>query len=348
MNRPNNLILASLLSAALGAAAASCAVDGGVREGGAPAAPPSMPAGKIGLAPQLRVFFDELEPHGDWILVEPHGWVFRPRVNTVAWRPYRDGRWAPSYSYGWVWESDEPFGWITDHYGFWFHDEFQGWVWQPYGAWAPAWVAWVEVGDFVGWAPLPPEGAGEEPRLPDGTFTYVSRRALGAGSTARASFVRDIPDDPDGVRPIDRIASHQGVYWNAGPDPAEILGPAGADRLRADERDGRLVPIPVGQNPVKDPPPLRLSLLEERTTRAWSEARRELLAERARRAGARPGGPAGGTKPAPATAPADSARTRIKPSPAGPDSAVAPADSLRRMIRGMRPGAQRPSRPGSR
>jgi len=346
VNRRNSLVLSSMLLVWLAAGATSCAVGGGAPGGSPGASPPSWPASKVGLPAQLRVFHDELEPHGDWVLVEPHGWVFRPRVNTVAWRPYRDGRWAPSYSYGWVWESDEPFGWITDHYGFWFRDEFQGWVWKPYGAWAPAWVAWVQVGDFVGWSPLPPEGAPDTPSSPDGAFTYVSRQSLGgAGAAARASFVRDIPDDPAGVRPIDRVSSHQGIYWNAGPDPKDILGPAVAERLRLDERDGRIAPPGAGAHLMKEQPPVRLAFLEQRTTRAWSEARRELLAERARRQGARPGA---ASEPPRQAAPTDAEKPRFRPAPAEVDSTGAPGDSLRRLPREPRRGPRRPARPGSR
>ena len=143
MKRYNILLGSTPLLLALSLlTASSCAVDGGAGGQGGSTPPPHAPveAARLGLAPALRPFYDELKEYGDWILVEPQGWVFRPNVNTVAWRPYQDGHWEPSYSFGWVWESNEPFGWITDHYGFWFHDDFQGWVWKPYGAWAPSWV----------------------------------------------------------------------------------------------------------------------------------------------------------------------------------------------------------------
>src|SRR5262249_20418573 len=233
------MFLASAFALALGAV--SCAVQGGVPgQGPGGALPSSTPAARLGLAPALRPFYDELEPYGDWVLVEPQGWVFRPRVNTVAWRPYQDGQWEPSYAFGWVWESNDPFGWITDHYGFWFYDKFQGWLWQPYGAWAPSWVAWVQVGDYVGWAPLPPASAAGFEEVPDGAFTFVPARSLaqsGAGSSA--SYVRTLPDDGSTLRPIERTSSYQGAYFNTGPDLSEVLGSAAADRLRLDERDGR-------------------------------------------------------------------------------------------------------------
>jgi epoxyqueuosine reductase len=58
--------------------------------------------------------------------------------------------------------------------------------------------------------------------------------------------VRAIPDDGSTLRPIDRTTSYLGVYYNAGPDVSEVLGPAAADQLRIDERDGRVeVPVPT-------------------------------------------------------------------------------------------------------
>jgi hypothetical protein len=340
MKRPNKLVTATVLSIFLGLTSVSCAVQGGSESGGAApaAAAPSMPAAKLGLAPQLRPFHDELLEYGDWVLVEPLGWVFRPRVNTVAWRPYQDGHWIASFSYGWVWESNEDFGWITDHYGFWFYDEFQGWLWQPYGAWAPSWVAWVEVGDYVGWAPLPPDGAPDVGPVPGGMFSYASAHTLaGGGSSMRAGFVRELPDPNQDIRPIDRIASRGGVYWNAGPDPAQILGMASAEQLRLGERDGEL---PAPQAPValsKEMPAFKLAQLEHRTTRAWSTARHELIAERARRAGATPGGTGGDSAPPPPP-------QRIKPSPTPADSTPSPAhaDSVARAKRGIKPGVPRP------
>jgi hypothetical protein len=41
------------------------------------------------------------------------------------------------------------------HYGRWHHAPRHGWVWVPGDEWGPAWVAWQESDDWVGWAPLP-------------------------------------------------------------------------------------------------------------------------------------------------------------------------------------------------
>ena len=34
--------------------------------------------------------------YGDWVLIEPYGYVFRPRVGFDTWHPYWDGFWAPT------------------------------------------------------------------------------------------------------------------------------------------------------------------------------------------------------------------------------------------------------------
>jgi hypothetical protein len=330
----------------LGLLAASCAVDGGAGSQGISTPPTHAPsdAARMGLAPPLRPFYDELQQYGDWVLVEPHGWVFRPSVNTVAWRPYQDGHWEPSYAFGWVWESNEPFGWITDHYGFWFHDDFQGWVWQPYGAWAPSWVAWVQVGDFVGWAPLGPDANTNYDKVPGGVFTYVPTNALAQRSAGlHASYVNSVPDDGSEIHPIDRVASYHGVNWNAGPDLGEVLGTGAAERLRMDERDGAVAtPAPPRAHPG-EARPLDVPALEARTQRVWNVARREFTAARAARGGATPN--AGKAPPAP-TPPRPAVKPGPMREPAVPDSgAVVPGDTLRR-ARGSS-HADKPSQPGS-
>ena len=68
----------------------------------------SMPAARMGLPPEHRVFFDALQGYGDWLLIEPLGYVFRPYDSDEHWHPYLYGYWAPSDLYGWVWISSEP------------------------------------------------------------------------------------------------------------------------------------------------------------------------------------------------------------------------------------------------
>ena len=111
-------------------------------------------------------FYTELTPHGDWIETGRYGLVWQPAIAAMDrhWRPYTYGHWAytrdsiTDSDLGWTWVSNEPFGWATYHYGRWVRLVGAGWVWIPGTLWAPAWVSWRTGDDYVGWAPLPPEG----------------------------------------------------------------------------------------------------------------------------------------------------------------------------------------------
>jgi hypothetical protein len=214
----------------------------------APMSPPAQPSARLGLPPAYRVFHDELESYGDWILIEPYGYVFRPDVNTVAWRPYEHGWWEPSYVFGWVWNSDEPFGWITYHYGTWFYDDFQGWVWRPGLQWGPAWVAWVSVGDWIGWAPLGPASYDGYGDIPGGVFLYASATQFGrSAASMQATFVNGLARSAQPLRPIVRLGHADGVTFNKGPDPLVIERAGGAVPMSGDVRAARLE-LPAAQD----------------------------------------------------------------------------------------------------
>jgi hypothetical protein len=100
---------------------------------------------------------------GNWFEVDDYGYCWQPdaAVNDPNWRPYTDGYWAYTDD-GWTWVSYEDFGWATYHYGRWAKLADYGWIWVPGSDldWGPAWVSWRTGGDYIGWAPLPPRGAG--------------------------------------------------------------------------------------------------------------------------------------------------------------------------------------------
>jgi hypothetical protein len=104
----------------------------------------------------VSLFYDALEPHGDWVEVSDYGYVWTPRDVGNDWRPYTDGQWAYTDA-GWTWVSEEPYGWAVYHYGRWVELDDVGWSWVPDTEWAPAWVSWRHSDKYVGWAPLPPE-----------------------------------------------------------------------------------------------------------------------------------------------------------------------------------------------
>jgi hypothetical protein len=104
----------------------------------------------------ISFFYDELDNYGHWIDYGNYGTCWVPADVGYGWRPYSRGHWIYT-DYGWTWASYEPFGWATYHYGRWVFDPGYGWVWVPGTVWAPAWVAWRESDDYIGWAPLPPQ-----------------------------------------------------------------------------------------------------------------------------------------------------------------------------------------------
>ena len=137
------LCLALLLSVVAGAASF-----------GQPGMSASMrsPRGQV----SISYFYESLAPYGEWFQDSSYGWCWTPYDEPANWRPYSDGHWTYS-DYGWLWVSNEPWGWASYHYGRWFFDDSYGWTWVPGYEWAPAWVAWRSSDDgWVGWAPLPP------------------------------------------------------------------------------------------------------------------------------------------------------------------------------------------------
>lgn len=108
------------------------------------------------------IFYDELGQHGSWVDYENYGPVWYPSQVEEDWRPYTNGRWTPSEQ-GYLFETEEPWGWATYHYGNWMPTENYGWVWVPGRTWYPNTVAWRNSPEnapvdtsYIGWAPIPP------------------------------------------------------------------------------------------------------------------------------------------------------------------------------------------------
>jgi hypothetical protein len=100
-------------------------------------------------------FYDSLSPWGQWVWLDPYGWVWSPYEMAPGWRPYTYGYWTWTEA-GWTWASYWQWGWAPFHYGRWIWHGPMGWVWIPGDVWGPAWVAWRYGPGYVGWAPLPP------------------------------------------------------------------------------------------------------------------------------------------------------------------------------------------------
>jgi uncharacterized protein DUF6600 len=133
-----------LLGAAAGTGFAATSLSAGIHIG---------PSGRASV--DVGFFYDDLATYGNWVERPNYGWAWRPHSVASSWRPYQAGHWVWTDD-GWTWISDEPYGWATYHYGRWYDDPDYGWEWIPGNEWAPAWVAWQESNDYLGWAPLPP------------------------------------------------------------------------------------------------------------------------------------------------------------------------------------------------
>ena len=121
--------------------------------------------------PEVGMFYDALAPYGNWVDYDKYGPVWYPTKVSSSWRPYLDGRWMPSRS-GWAFETSEPWGWATYHYGNWMPTTEYGWVWSPGSTWYPSTAAWRTSDDYVGWAPVPPPDYVPEPAFyPAGGYT---------------------------------------------------------------------------------------------------------------------------------------------------------------------------------
>ncbi|MBI4913177.1 MAG: FecR domain-containing protein [Acidobacteria bacterium] len=102
---------------------------------------------------EIRYYSDDLDDNGEWTEVPEVGWCWRPRISIVDWRPYWRGRWG-CYGGGMTWVSDDPWGYVTFHFGRWGWNSGWGWYWIPGRYYSPAWVAWNWNAGYYGWAPL--------------------------------------------------------------------------------------------------------------------------------------------------------------------------------------------------
>jgi len=101
-------------------------------------------------------YYGSLDRYGTWVNLSSYGEVWCPLDVSAGWRPYTVGSWAYT-DYGWMWVSEDPWGYIPYHYGRWTFDAYYGWCWVPGDVWAPAWVSWRYGDGWCGWAPLPPD-----------------------------------------------------------------------------------------------------------------------------------------------------------------------------------------------
>jgi hypothetical protein len=142
----------------------------------------------------ITSFNDALDPYGYWVEDPGYGRVWRPSRVSDDWGPYTRGNWVYTREYGWVWVSDEPYGWIVYHYGHWVWSDRYGWVWVAGADWSPAWVEWCYGGGYVSWEPMPPDPSWQ------GAYYYGSYDCSSPAYYSRAVFVSETYFGRPGMR----------------------------------------------------------------------------------------------------------------------------------------------------
>ena len=107
----------------------------------------------------IFVDFPELAEWGDIIFIgDTEYW--RPFQDLVPlnWEPFTNGYLYEDAVDGLVWVSNDPWGVITEHYGYWRHHGVYGYLWRPLYPvqWRPLMTSLFRDGDgdIVGWSPF--------------------------------------------------------------------------------------------------------------------------------------------------------------------------------------------------
>ena len=83
--------------------------------------------------------WNDLDANGDWYDVPEQGPVWSPNdASSPGWDPYGNGNWMWTPSFGYIWVSGDPWGYLPFQCGAWnFYNDF-GWGWAP-GMCQPWW-----------------------------------------------------------------------------------------------------------------------------------------------------------------------------------------------------------------
>lgn len=217
------------------------------------------PAGNAQGEVSVELFYNALEPSGEWLETEDYGYVWHPADVAEDWRPYTEGHWVFTDA-GWTWVSEEPWAWATYHYGRWADVEEVGWVWVPDTEWAPAWVSWRSSDTHVGWAPLPPEARWRENvgfkgwvdsyyDIGPASYSFVEVRNLGAPSLRKVIVEpRENVTIITKTKNITNITYTNKVVFLGGPDYEVITkrSEQPIPRLKLDRRTDITVNVQAG------------------------------------------------------------------------------------------------------
>ena len=83
-------------------------------------------------SPYYAAGFGSLSSYGSWSNCGGYGFGWRPFGVGYGWSPFTNGQWILDPSFGWTWDSFDPWGWAPYHYGGWLFDSgCGGWFYSP-------------------------------------------------------------------------------------------------------------------------------------------------------------------------------------------------------------------------
>ena len=83
-------------------------------------------------SPYYAAGFGSLYSYGSWSNCGGYGFGWRPFGVGYGWSPFTNGQWILDPTFGWTWDSFDPWGWAPYHYGGWLFDSgCGGWFYSP-------------------------------------------------------------------------------------------------------------------------------------------------------------------------------------------------------------------------
>ncbi|HEX8882720.1 MAG TPA: DUF6600 domain-containing protein [Candidatus Acidoferrum sp.] len=201
-------------------------------------------------SPYYAAGFGSLYSYGSWFNCGAYGYGWRPFGVGYGWSPFSNGQWIWDNSFGWTWDSFQPWGWAPYHYGGWLFDSgCGGWFYSP-----P-----LLYGYYPGFYPGVPGGRVPPPRVHAPRPVYHPVTAVFVRNNNTLGIVPMHPLDGKGKTPLNLdhailspagpgdlteprvIASAPGEKWQTLKSPPKDAFRSGLVASSAPERVSRTV-----------------------------------------------------------------------------------------------------------
>jgi len=229
-------------------------------------------------SPYYAPGFGSLYSYGSWSSCGAYGYGWRPFGVTYGWSPFTDGQWIWDPTFGWTWNSFQPWGWAPYHYGGWMFDSgCGGWFYSPpllYGyypgpgvpirrfpprvhaprpVYHPVTAVFVRKNNTLGIVPMHPlDGKGKTPLnldhgvfSPTGASDLAGRRVIASESGEKWQTLKSPPKD----------AFRNGLVASAPPERISrtVLERASGTRIITTMKESSIVYDPKEHRYVNSP-----------------------------------------------------------------------------------------------